>query len=124
MGDAGGHPAPEERFGRPILNVSGMTGKQLLPGALTTTLPNSSIIASRSHGGELGKEGITVNNICPGIVEHRVLGPRAEMMAKVRSMTVEQIRQMFSTSRSWPAGASRRRLERWRLSGLPKRTAT
>ncbi len=80
-----------------ILNVSGMTGKQLLPGALTTTLPNTSIIGfTKVMAGDLGKEGITVNNICPGIVNTESWGPRAEMMAKVRNMTVDQVRQMFS----------------------------
>ncbi|MFQ5693038.1 MAG: SDR family NAD(P)-dependent oxidoreductase, partial [Nitrospinota bacterium] len=80
-----------------VLNVSGMTGKQLLPGALTTTLPNTAIIGfSKVMAGELAKDGITVNNICPGIVNTESWGPRAEMMAKVRGMTAEQVRQMFS----------------------------
>ncbi|MFQ5915057.1 MAG: SDR family NAD(P)-dependent oxidoreductase [Nitrospinota bacterium] len=83
--------------GAKVLNVSGMTGKQLLPGALTTTLPNTAIIGfSKVMAGELAKDGITVNNICPGIVNTESWGPRAEMMAKVRKMTPEQVRQMFS----------------------------
>jgi 3-oxoacyl-[acyl-carrier protein] reductase len=83
--------------GAKILNVSGMTGKQLLPGALTTTLPNTAIIGfSKVLAGELAKDGITVNNICPGIVNTESWGPRAEMMAKVRGMTSDQVRQMFS----------------------------
>lgn len=80
-----------------ILNVSGMTGKQLLPGALTTTLPNTAINGfSKVMAGELGKDGITVNNICPGIVNTESWGPRAEMMAKVRKMEVDQVRKMFA----------------------------
>lgn len=80
-----------------ILNVSGMTGKQLLPGALTTTLPNTAIIGfTKVMAGDLGKDGITVNNICPGIVNTESWGPRAEMMAKVRKMEVDQVRKMFS----------------------------
>lgn len=80
-----------------ILNVSGITGKQLLPGALTTTLPNTAIIGfTKVMAGELAKDGITVNNICPGIVNTESWGPRAEMMAKVRNMTPDQVRQMFS----------------------------
>ena len=90
-------PHLKESKGAKILNVSGMTGKQLLPGALTTTLPNTAIIGfSKVMAGELGKDGITVNNICPGIVNTESWGPRAEMMAKVRNMTVDQVREMFS----------------------------
>jgi 3-oxoacyl-[acyl-carrier protein] reductase len=80
------------RAGR-ILNVSGVTGKQLLPGALTTTIPNAGIIAfSKLMAGELGSQGITVNNICPGFTNVGSWGPRAEAMAKVRGVTADQVR--------------------------------
>jgi 3-oxoacyl-[acyl-carrier protein] reductase len=76
-----------------VLNVSGVTGKQLLPGALTTTIPNAGIIAfSKIMAGELGATGITVNNICPGFTNVESWGPRAEAMAKVRGVTAEQVR--------------------------------
>ncbi len=76
-----------------ILNVSGVTGKQLLPGALTTTIPNAGIIAfSKIMAGELGAQGVTVNNICPGFTKVQSWGPRAEAMAKVRGVTPEQVR--------------------------------
>jgi 3-oxoacyl-[acyl-carrier protein] reductase len=90
-------PHLKKSKGAKILNVSGMTGKQLLPGALTTTLPNTAIIGfSKVLAGDLGKDGITVNNICPGIINTESWGPRAEMMGKVRGMTADQVRQMFS----------------------------
>ncbi len=80
-----------------VLNVSGISGKQLLPGSLSTAIPNSGIIAfSKLLAGELAPHGITVNNICPGIVNTEGWGPRAEAMAKVRNMTAEQVRKMFS----------------------------
>ena len=80
------------RSGR-ILNVSGVTGKQLLPGALTTTIPNAAIIGfSKVMAGELGAAGITVNNICPGFTNVESWGPRAEAMAKVRGITADQVR--------------------------------
>ncbi|HEU4618171.1 MAG TPA: SDR family oxidoreductase [Gammaproteobacteria bacterium] len=80
------------RSGR-VLNVSGVTGKQLLPGTLTTTIPNAGIIAfSKIMAGDLGAAGITVNNICPGFTNTESWGPRAEAMAKVRGTTAEQVR--------------------------------
>jgi 3-oxoacyl-[acyl-carrier protein] reductase len=76
-----------------ILNVSGVSGKQLLPGSLTTTLPNAALIGfSKLMAGELGAAGITVNNICPGLTNTESWGPRAEAMAKVRGVTADQVR--------------------------------
>jgi 3-oxoacyl-[acyl-carrier protein] reductase len=76
-----------------ILNVSGVTGKQLMVGALTTTIPNAGIIAfSKLMAGELGPHGVTVNNICPGFTKVESWGPRADAMAKVRGVTPDQVR--------------------------------
>lgn len=76
-----------------VLNVSGVSGTQLLPGALTTTIPNAAIIGfSKVMAGELGAAGITVNNICPGLTNTESWGPRAEAMAKVRGVTADQVR--------------------------------
>jgi 3-oxoacyl-[acyl-carrier protein] reductase len=76
-----------------LLNVSGVSGTQLLPGALTTTIPNAAIIGfSKVMAGELGAAGITVNNICPGLTNTESWGPRAEAMAKVRGVTADQVR--------------------------------
>ena len=76
-----------------ILNVSGVSGKQLLPGSLTTTLPNAAIIGfSKIMAGELGQAGITVNNICPGLTSTESWIARAEAMAKVRGVTADDIR--------------------------------
>lgn len=76
-----------------VLNVSGVSGTQLLPGALTTTLPNAAIIGfSKLMAAELGPAGITVNNICPGLTKTESWVPRAEAMAKVRGITADQVR--------------------------------
>jgi 3-oxoacyl-[acyl-carrier protein] reductase len=76
-----------------ILNVSGVSGTQLVPGALTTTLPNAALIGfSKLMAGELGGHGITVNNICPGFTSTDSWGPRADAMAKVRGVTADQVR--------------------------------
>ncbi|HVY65030.1 MAG TPA: SDR family oxidoreductase [Gammaproteobacteria bacterium] len=82
----------KNRGGR-ILNVSGVSGKQLVPGALTTTIKNAGIIAfSKVMAGDLASSGITVNNICPGFTNVDSWGPRAEAMAKVRGVTPDQVR--------------------------------
>lgn len=76
-----------------ILNVSGVSGTQLLPGALTTTIPNAGIIGfSKVMAGELGAAGITVNNICPGLTATESWIARAEAMAKVRGVTADDVR--------------------------------
>ena len=80
-----------------ILNVSGVSGKQLLPGSLTTTIPNAAIIGfSKIMAGELGSHGITVNNICPGLTNTESWGPRREAMAKGRGVTADQVRQAIA----------------------------
>ncbi|HEX7081229.1 MAG TPA: SDR family oxidoreductase [Gammaproteobacteria bacterium] len=89
------HALPHLKKGRSprILNVSGVTGKQLLPGSWTTTIPNAGIIAfSKLMAGDLGAAGITVNNICPGFTNTESWGPRAEAMAKVRGTSADQVR--------------------------------
>lgn len=82
----------QSRAGR-VLNVSGVSGTQLLPGALTTTIPNAGIIGfSKVMAGELGPAGVTVNNICPGLTSTESWTPRAEAMAKVRGVTADDVR--------------------------------
>lgn len=86
-------PHLKKARGARILNVSGVTGTQLLPGSWTTTLPNTAIIGfSKLVAAELGAAGITVNNICPGFTNVKSWGPRAEAMAKARNITVDQVR--------------------------------
>ena len=74
-----------------------MTGKQLLPGALTTTIPNTAIHGfAKVMADQLGKDGITVNTICPGFTATESWGPRAEGMAKMRGITADQLREGIS----------------------------
>lgn len=80
-----------------ILNVSGVSGKQLMPGSFATTLTNTAIIGfTKLMAGELSAEGITVNNICPGPTAVASWGPRAEAMAKMRGTTADAVRQQFA----------------------------
>ena len=90
-------PHLKKAKGGRILNVSGFSGTQLLPGALTTTLANAGIIGfSKQMAAALAPDGITVNNICPGMTNTESWGPRAEVMAKVRNTTAEDVRKGFS----------------------------
>jgi 3-oxoacyl-[acyl-carrier protein] reductase len=79
-----------------ILNVSGFSGTQLLPGAITTTLANAAIIGLSKQMAAALAPGITVNNICPGMTNTESWGPRAEAMAKVRNTTADEVRKGFS----------------------------
>ncbi|MEK9679366.1 MAG: SDR family oxidoreductase [Rhodospirillaceae bacterium] len=80
-----------------VLNVSGISGTQLLPGSYTTTIPNTGIIGfTKLIANELAPSNITVNNICPGMTATESWVPRAEAMAKVRDTTSDNLREMFS----------------------------
>jgi NAD(P)-dependent dehydrogenase (short-subunit alcohol dehydrogenase family) len=86
-------PYLKKAKGARILNVSGVTGTQLLGGAWSTALTNSAIIAfSKLMAADVGAAGITVNNICPGFTNVKSWGPRAEAMAKARGTTADQVR--------------------------------
>ncbi|MBT3992001.1 MAG: SDR family oxidoreductase [Rhodospirillaceae bacterium] len=80
-----------------VLNVSGVTGKQLMPGALTTTIPNTAIHGfAKIMAAELGPDNITVNTICPGFTNTESWGPRADGMAKMKGITADQVRDGVS----------------------------
>jgi 3-oxoacyl-[acyl-carrier protein] reductase len=83
--------------GASILNISGISGKQLLPGSLSTTLPNSAINGfSKVMAGELAPKGVRVNNLCPGIIDTEAWGPRREIMGRARGVTGDEIYKMFA----------------------------
>ena len=91
-------PHLKKSNGGRILNVSGVSGKQLFPGALTTTIPNTAIIGfTKIMAAELSKDGITVNNICPGFTSTESWIPRADKMAEVRGITADQLRDGISS---------------------------
>lgn len=76
-----------------ILNVSGVTGKQVMPGTFTTTIPNTAIIGfNKLMAAELGSSNILVNSICPGFTSTESWIPRAEAMAKVRGVSADDVR--------------------------------
>ncbi len=82
-----------------VLNVSGLSGTQLLPGAWTTTIANTGILGvTKQLASELAANNITVNSICPGTVRTEAwMGPRADAMAKARGMTSDEVRAMMAS---------------------------
>jgi NAD(P)-dependent dehydrogenase (short-subunit alcohol dehydrogenase family) len=86
----------ESTAGR-VLNISGISGTMLFPGAVSTTLSNAAIIGfNKLTANDLAPFNILVNNLCPGIVDIESWGPCAEQMAKVLGKTVEEVRGALS----------------------------
>ena len=80
-----------------VLNISGISGTMLFPGALSTTLSNAAIIGfNKLMANDLAPFNILVNNLCPGTVDVESWGPRAERMAKARGKTVDEVRGALS----------------------------
>ena len=88
-------PHPEKSDGGPILHLTRIPGKQLMPGAYSTALPNAAINAlTKLTANDLAAKGITVNNLCPGLVDTPRWTPRREAMAKLRNVTAEDIQAL------------------------------
>ena len=82
-----------------VLNVSGISGKQLMPGSFSTAIPNAGINAfTKLMAGELAAKGILVNNLCPGIVDTPRWTPRREAMAKVRGVSADDVEKQFAAN--------------------------
>lgn len=81
-----------------VLNISGLSGKMYFEGALSTTLPNAAINGlTKQLAGELASAGITVNNLCPGLVLTEGWKERAETMAKLRGTTAAEVIDSFAS---------------------------
>ena len=65
------HAAPhmvEQKFGR-IINISSVEGKMGVPGMAGYVAAKHGVHGlTKSSAGELGREGVTVNAICPGLI--------------------------------------------------------
>ncbi|MBI2319462.1 MAG: SDR family oxidoreductase [Betaproteobacteria bacterium] len=76
-----------------VLNISGISGRLLSPGAYSTTLTNAAIIGfNKLLAHDLAPFNILVNSLAPGTTNTESWGPRAERVAKMRGTTVEQVR--------------------------------
>jgi NAD(P)-dependent dehydrogenase (short-subunit alcohol dehydrogenase family) len=75
-----------------ILNISGVSGRMLSPGAYSTTLSNAAIIGfTKLVANDLAPYNVLVNSLAPGTVNTESWGPRAERMANMRGTTVDQV---------------------------------
>lgn len=76
-----------------ILNISGISGTMLVPGALSTTLPNAAIIGfSKQVANDLAKFNVLVNNLCPGVIDVESSRPRSERLAQALGISFDQVR--------------------------------
>jgi len=80
-----------------ILNISGVSGRLLSPGAYSTTLTNSAIIGfTKLLANDLAPFNVLVNSLAPGTVNTESWGPRAERVASLRGTTVDQVRKSLA----------------------------
>jgi 3-oxoacyl-[acyl-carrier protein] reductase len=80
-----------------ILNISGVSGRMLSPGAYSTTLTNSAVIGfTKLTANDLAPFNVLVNSLAPGTVNTESWGPRAERMATIRGTTVDQVRNALA----------------------------
>jgi len=80
-----------------ILNISGVSGRLLSPGAYSTTLTNSAIIGfTKLLANDLAPFNVLVNSLAPGTVNTESWGPRAERVASLRGTAVDQVRKSLA----------------------------
>ncbi|MBI3704029.1 MAG: SDR family oxidoreductase [Rhizobiales bacterium] len=80
-----------------ILNISGMSGRLVSPGAYSTTLTNAAIVGfTKLTANDLAPFNVLVNSLSPGTTNTESSGPRAERMATLRGTTVEQVRKSIA----------------------------
>ncbi len=80
-----------------ILNISGVSGRLLSPGAYSTTLTNAAIVGfTKLTANDLAPFNVLVNSLAPGTVNTESWGPRAERVASLRGTTVDQVRKSMA----------------------------
>jgi 3-oxoacyl-[acyl-carrier protein] reductase len=80
-----------------ILNIAGVSGRLLSPGAYSTTLTNSAIIGfTKLVANDLAPFDVLVNSLAPGTVNTESWGPRAERLASLRGTTIDQVRKSLA----------------------------
>ena len=83
-----------------VLNVSGLSGTQLLAGSWSTTITNAGIHGmTKLLASELAPDNITVNAIAPGTVKTEAwMGPRADAVAKARGISSDEVRAIMAAN--------------------------
>lgn len=86
--------APQRGWGR-IINIASTAGKQAAPLGLAYSASKHGLVGmTRTLAADLKGSGITVNAVCPGLVDTDLSDEVIGQLAQVKSMTLEQARRM------------------------------
>jgi 3-hydroxybutyrate dehydrogenase len=89
-------PMAERGWGR-IINISSVEGKVGKPGiAIYVTAKHAVNGLTKSMAQELGPAGVTVNALCPGVIETDITRAEGPGAAEAMGITYEQLIDMFA----------------------------
>jgi ketoreductase len=108
--------AQERGWGR-IINIASTAGKQAAPLGLAYSASKHGLVGmTRTLAIDLAGSGITVNAVCPGLIDTDLSTDICEQLAEAKSMTVDEARQM--RDRLVPVGRHLRPEEVARMVGF------
>jgi ketoreductase len=86
--------APERSWGR-IINIASTAGKQAAPLGLAYAASKHGLVGmTKTLAADLAGSGITVNAVCPGLVETDLSTGVIDQLAAAKSMTHEEVLRM------------------------------
>lgn len=84
-----------KRQGGRVINITGLAGKQVhLPGDMATSLTKAALISfTKTLAHEGARDGVLVNNVCPGPIETEGMPERLGWIARRLGVSVEEARR-------------------------------